>query len=290
MQLPRIGSKRQPFPLIRPRITVTSSRAKPFAVDVTRMPGWGIALDVGAESLMSWYDPPEWRLTSVSYHRVLCPAEIHGLDGVEIETFDWEQSEPSWRPGRTHFVRLTEDSFQWLAVSHVHKGKRILYTYLDDGFDQDWRQSRRLVEDTGCLVAGADGAYTLAVPSPQAGDQNFGAGVFRVHIGDHVFTCLRELTLRTAAVSAKATKGSVERTVLAESFYSRTGQLILFRRYNGRLWGVQKGSPYATETWDKKLPHNQRLTINGAMFVHWYDCLTDTGCRLGTTGRARRRQ
>jgi hypothetical protein len=27
--------------------------------------------------------------------------------------------------------------------------------------------------------------------------------------------------------------------------------------------------------WDERFPDNARLVINAAMFVHWYDCLTD---------------
>lgn len=25
----------------------------------------------------------------------------------------------------------------------------------------------------------------------------------------------------------------------------------------------------------QKLPENDRLTINGTLYVHWYDCITD---------------
>ena len=27
--------------------------------------------------------------------------------------------------------------------------------------------------------------------------------------------------------------------------------------------------------WSELLPGNERITINGATFVHWYDCITD---------------
>ena len=285
MQPPKIGSKRQPFPMTRPPVTIAPSRARPFTVDDKRMPGWGVALNVGAESWMSWYDPPEWKLTSVSHQRALRPAEVHGLECVEVETLDWESSDPHWRPGHTHYARLTDDSFEWLAVSHLRNGKRVLYTFLDDGFDQDWGESRRLLKDTGSLTVCPDGTHTLAVSPSQVGRVNFGAGVFRVCVGDKTFTCLRSIELDAHATSAKATKASVERTILAESFHSRSGQLILFRRYNGRLWATKGASPYSGQTWDKRFPQNQRLTINGAVFVHWYDCLTDVGCRLASPRR-----
>jgi hypothetical protein len=38
------------------------------------------------------------------------------------------------------------------------------------------------------------------------------------------------------------------------------------------LWNVKDGKP----TWDERLPDAARLVINGIVYVHWYDCLTDT--------------
>lgn len=29
------------------------------------------------------------------------------------------------------------------------------------------------------------------------------------------------------------------------------------------------------KTWSEKLPDNERLTINGVAYVHWYDCISD---------------
>ncbi len=65
MTRPKIGSTRQPFPLTRPDVRVTPSRAKPFAVDCRCLSSFGVGLDVGAAGWMGWYDPPAWRLTSV---------------------------------------------------------------------------------------------------------------------------------------------------------------------------------------------------------------------------------
>ena len=32
---------------------------------------------------------------------------------------------------------------------------------------------------------------------------------------------------------------------------------------------------FGGKLWSEKLPDNERLTINGITFVHWYDCLSD---------------
>ena len=271
MKAPRVGSAAQPFPRTRPRIDVQPSRAKPFVVDGRVMPGWGVLMKEGATAWMSWYDPPDWKLANVSHMHVVRPAEIHGLEGLEIEMLDWEPPDHRWRPHYTHFARLTAESFEWLAISQVRDGKRVLHTFLDDGFEADWGEHARRLEDKGRLVAGGDGTYTLKQPRADGSSAVVGAGVFRVTIASRRFTCLRVLDIDVS----QASKVALERGILSESFYTKRGDLILFRRYNGRLWKVRKRSPYAGESWDKRFTENARLIINGAMFVHWYDCLTD---------------
>ena len=114
--------------------------------------------------------------------------------------------------------------------------------------------------------------------APRSDDEmnvNIAAGMFRVYVGARRFTCLRSIDLELKS-SGKG-KESLEHTILAETFHARSGEIVLFRRYNGRLWKTQKkDSPYAGVPWDERYPENARLTINGAVFVHWYDCLTDS--------------
>jgi len=286
MKPPELGTKSQPFPRTRPEITVAPSQAKPFVVESRRMPGFGVPLEVGAMAWMAWYDPPDWRLTSVTYERVVRPAEVHGLDGVEIEMLDWDAAEPVWQPYYTHFVRLTDEAIQWLASSHVRDGKRILYTLLDEGFENDWGHLPRRLEDTGRLIANDDGTFTLGPPAGEMVHDVFGAGVFRVGVDGQTYTCLRVLDVKTYP----AEKGVLEREILSECYYTQSDELILFRRYNGRLWATRGKSTYAGPPWDKRLPDNARLVINGAVFVHWYDCLTDTTCLPGAPRRRSKRK
>ena len=43
-----------------------------------------------------------------------------------------------------------------------------------------------------------------------------------------------------------------------------------------------------SHTRDQRLPDAARLAINGAVFVHWYDCLTDVSLGLDTRRHALR--
>lgn len=51
----------------------------------------------------------------------------------------------------------------------------------------------------------------------------------------------------------------------------RSGNTVLFRRFNRRDWKHERYGFY----WDEKLPESERLTINGDTFVHWYDCIPE---------------
>lgn len=271
MNAPKFGSKKQPFPRRRPEITISPSRAKPFVVNSCHLPGWGLPLRLGATAWLSWYDPPEWRLTSVTHQHVVREAEVHGISGFEVEMRDWEMPDAVWYPYFTHFARVTETTGQWLATSQVRDGKRILYTFLDDGFDADWGESTRRLEDTGRLVDNGDGTYRLRRERSNLIHDVFGASVFRVGIGRRRFTCLRVIDVCTRARA----KAELEWEILSERYYTQSDQLVLFRRYNGRHWATKGKGVYAGPPWDERFPDNARLVINGATFVHWHDCLTD---------------
>ena len=50
---------------------------------------------------------------------------------------------------------------------------------------------------------------------------------------------------------------------------TREGRTILWRRFNRDDWAMERYH----KAWHELLPDNERLTINGETFVHWYDCL-----------------
>lgn len=264
------GSKRQPFPRRRPKIAISPSKARSFAVDIRQLPWWNVAPVLGQRALSAFYDPPGWTLTSVDDMRVVRPARIHDLDGVEIEKHEWEPDTgwqlDTWRI----FGRLTDSAVQWLATLHVRDRKQVLYTFLDEGFDEDFGQMPRRLEDRGRFVLQADGTYkqkrTRRAQAPGA----TGAGIWRVRVGRRAFTCLRVLETGNGRLSAKG--------ILYEAYLTRRGLTVLGRRYNGRLWAVP--SRWTDRPWDEKFPDHNRIVIDGCVFVHWYDVLTNLACGI----------
>ena len=59
--------------------------------------------------------------------------------------------------------------------------------------------------------------------------------------------------------------------VASESYIDQNGRTILWRRFNRNDWAqIRYGKP-----WTEMLPENERITINGETYVHWYDCVSD---------------
>ena len=59
--------------------------------------------------------------------------------------------------------------------------------------------------------------------------------------------------------------------VVSEQFLDPNGKTILWRRFNRDNWAIE----HYGKKWSEQLPCNDRLTINGETYVHWYDCITD---------------
>lgn len=59
--------------------------------------------------------------------------------------------------------------------------------------------------------------------------------------------------------------------VCCEQYLDSNGRTILWRRFNRDDWAIDRYK----KKWSEQLPNNERLTINGETYVHWYDCITD---------------
>ncbi len=59
--------------------------------------------------------------------------------------------------------------------------------------------------------------------------------------------------------------------VVSEQFLDRSGRTVLWRRFNRNDWNIERYG----KRWTELLPGNERITVNGTPYVHWYDCITD---------------
>ena len=273
MSKQRMPAAARGFPARRPEITITPSRAKPFAVDCRELPSWFLIPEIGERTTWVIYNPPDWRLTNLTDLRVVRPATIHGVDCVEIELRDddWEEDEGWVHSEWTMYGRVAEDRVGWLATQKLVGDRRALYTFLDDDFDEDWGDDVRRMEDRGRYVTQKDGTYRTRRSKRSLSPEAVGAGMFRVTIGGRAFTCLRTIDCEYDS------HPGTEHGVLFEAYITRKGRTVLGRRYNGRFWAV-KSNAWGGPPWDERYPDNERLVIDGVTYVHWYDCLPSHAC------------
>ena len=239
-------SGREPtaFPQRRPHIQIDRLPGEPFAVDCQELRWWYIVPRIGEIASAATYRPPAWdREDGPTVLRATRAAEVHGVEGVEIDAGDM-----------TLYARATDEEVQYLATTMTVDGKAWLRTFLDEGYNGAWGTVMRHLEDSGAYVESADGSLTRA-ESTQPTDSH-GVGVFRVRVGDRAFDCLRVLQLEGGVDDRDAPAD--------EAYISREGRTILLRCY---CHEGHEGVVVGTET---------RLVIDGVPRFHWYDVITDT--------------
>lgn len=274
------------FPELRPDITIEKSTGTPFSIDFRELAWWFIVPEIGDRVRWADYEPARdgtaWKLTEEKAASASRRAIIHGRECVEIEIEEHHRKDregllplnhdPDDIARHTRFWgRLTETEVQWLAVESMKSdGTRELLTSLDEDFGWDWGMSSRHVEAKGFLSEQPDGSLTKNPDAPQV----FSHGLYKVRIGERTFECMRVFDIDEDAS---------ERAVLVMAFITRAGRTILFRRYNGNLWGKREEPPHSwgvEMTWEEDLPHTDRLVIDGVKYVHHYDVLTDEACGI----------
>jgi hypothetical protein len=65
--------------------------------------------------------------------------------------------------------------------------------------------------------------------------------------------------------------GTYNESILSEQFIDKNGRTILWRRFNQNNWAYERYG----KLWSEALPDNERLTVNGEVYVHWYDCVSE---------------
>jgi len=58
---------------------------------------------------------------------------------------------------------------------------------------------------------------------------------------------------------------------VTEQYLDVNGRTVLWRRFNRDNWAFCRYG----RLWSEMLPENDRLTVNGETYVHWYDCVSD---------------
>lgn len=255
------------LPEYLPEYKIEKSDLVPFSVKWEELQGWLMIPRVGEKLTWGLYDMPSGKRTEYTEMKAVGKAEVHGIEGVEISTIQYD-AENYYRTGsvdkmeRRFVAQLTDTHCRYLAESHIENGIRKLYTFLDgDDFINNWGfgedncgnevnlTAKGLLIRNDNIINGHTDKETVDV-----------VGRYKVTIGGITYDtiCVMDIQCFNDGVAS-------------EQYLDQNGRTILWRRFNKNDWANTRYG----KLWTEMLPENEKLIINGETYVHWYDCVTD---------------
>ncbi len=249
------------LPEVMPEYTICESALAPFPVRLEESPSWFIIPRLGQRVNWAMYDFPERKMTNFVEVAVAGKASVHGVEGVEVEavTKDYLDDETV---RRSFVMQRTDTHCRILAETHMDGDVKRTITFLDgDDFIKTWGFGPDNCGYEIDLAARGeivrDGSRVTAAREHEAIDV---VGRYAVALGGREYdtVCLFQVDDYDAGIAV-------------EQYIDRNGRTILWRRFNADDWKKER---YGGK-WSERMPENERITVNGKTFVHWYDCLTD---------------
>ena len=255
------------LPDIIPEYKITKSDKPPFDVRWEELMGWFIIPKLGEKLTWAMYDFPKRNRTEVCSMEVTCKASVHGIEGVEIIAVEENPMEANQTDGnktveRRLVAQLSENYCRILSESHVQDGIKHLYTFLDgDDFLDNWGFGEdncgKEVNLTQKNIIKKDGNNIICPKDKQLMDV---VGRYEIAINGKIYdtVCLVDIELYNTGT-------------FAEQYIDKNGRTVLWRRFNKNDWHFK----HYNKLWGDMFPDNEQITVNGEIYVHWYDCLTD---------------
>lgn len=256
------------LPKIMPAYTIEKTSTPVFRVKWEELIGWCIVPKLGEKLSWGLYDSASGKQTEYTTMEVTGKAEIHGLEGVEIIAVQ-HNAEDYYRTGsidrmeRKFVAQLTDTHCRYLAESHMENGIRKCYTFLDgDSFLNNWGfGDENCGTETTILPKGLLTKEGSNIIGPVTQEELMDVvGSYKVTINGRAFDTLCVFDL-----------GTFNDAVASETYLDKNGRTILWRRFNRDDWALDKFK----KRWSEQLPENEKLIVNGEIYVHWYDCITD---------------
>ncbi len=250
------------LPELLPDYRITPLDTPPFETVWEELMGWFLVPRLGERLSWGMYDLPDRRMTSRFDLCVTGPAEVHGIEGVEITAREASVTDPSDALKHTFVAQLTDTHCRYLATTFIERGVRRYVTFLDgDAFMPNWGFGEDNCGNETHLHARGDiirrGDVVTSVDKPFLLDI---VGRYRVDICGRSYdtVCVMDIDTYNPGVAS-------------EQFIDRNGRTVLWRRYNRDDWAIERYG----RRWSEQLPDSPRLTVNGATYVEWYECITD---------------
>ncbi|MDD4495380.1 MAG: sigma-70 family RNA polymerase sigma factor [Eubacteriales bacterium] len=255
------------LPEIMPEYKIEKSDIEAFPVVWEELMGWFLVPKLGKKLSWGLYDMPERKLSESDEMEVVGKAEVHGIEGVEITVktrnpMEFNSEDENAEVSRKFVAQLTDTHCRYLAESHMKDGIKHLYTFLDGdnflgnwGFGENNCGNETHIKAKGDIIR--DGSRITTADKPFLLDV---VGRYTVSIGGKSYDTICVMDADTYNPG-----------VVSEQYLDKNGRTILWRRFNRDDWAFDRYQ----QKWSEKLPDNERLTVNGTTYVHWYDCITD---------------
>ena len=255
------------LPNIMPDYEITQSDKAPFEVKWEEMMGWFIVPKLGEKLSWAMYDFPDRKRSETYSLEVVGRASVHGIDGVEIIAEEYRDGKhetiiENRKVVRTFVSQLTDTHCRILAESHFDGNVKRFYTFLDAddflpnwGFGEDNRGNETNPVFKGAITR-AENKLTCSADK-QLMDI---IGRYEVRIGGKAYDtiCLVDIELYNGGV-------------FSEQYIDNNGKTVLWRRFNKNNWHFELHKAL----WTEMMPDNEKVYVNGEVYVHWYDCITD---------------
>lgn len=260
---PKKGTLMTKLPELLPPYTIHPSPEPPFPVRWEECMGWLIVPKLGQRLHWAMYDHPGRARSEWTECCVTGQAQIHGILGTEISAVQHEAVDQHGTGSldgveRRFVVQLTDTHCRYLAESHVEDGVRKNFTFLDGepflsnwGFGPDNCGTEIDQRPRGLIRLEGDGFRTEA------------GGECMDIVGRYIVTIAGKMYDTVCLMDVE----SYDNAVATMQYLDRNGRTVLWKRFNRHDWQGRD--------WTAILPENERITINGETYVHWYDCITD---------------
>ena len=250
------------LPELLPPYQIEWMKDEPFSVKWEELMGWFLVPKQGEKLTWGIYDIPSRKATQVFDMEVIGKAMVHGIEGVEITAKETHYSPERKTIRRTFIAQLTDTHCRYLATIRNDNGIRNFITFLDgDAFLPNWGFGEDNCGNETNLSAKGDVCRCGDVVTSE--DKEFLldiVGRCRVTIGSKVYDTVCVMDIET-----------YDTGVVSEQYLDKNGRTILWRRFNRDDWAFERYQ----RKWSEMLSENQRLEINGILYIHWYDCITD---------------
>ncbi len=244
-----------------PDYNITEVPKAPFAVRCEELQGLSVVPKLGEKIVWGLYDFETKRCDEYSEVSVVGKAEVHGIEGVEVVSVQHDLKDNKVNE-RRFVAQLTDTHCRYLSETHKENDVKKTITFLDgEVFINNWG-------------FGEDNCGTTVELKPKGVIKRVGNSITKASDGEEFDVVGRykvDINAKSYDTVCVIDIGHFNNAVAIEQYIDQNGRTVLWRRFNKDDWAIKRYG----KLWTEILPDNERITINGDTFVHWYDCITD---------------